>query len=84
MDELLKEFKAQADYITYKNRRGETCHRTYGNLDWYFLKCRECGLNPKMKSDFSYTAKGDGFELVYCERDVILAIKEERKCKASF
>ena len=74
MQELLKEIKKQPDVKEYISWRGRKCYMTYGDLDWYFLKCSQYDLEPKMEGDFPYTAKGNGFEFQYCEHDIILSI----------
>jgi hypothetical protein len=74
MNELLNEIKAQEDCTEYKSWQNRTCFRTIGNLDWYFVKCSQYGLEPKWVDDFSYTAQGKGFEFDYCEHDIIYAI----------
>ena len=75
MQKLLNEIKKQEDCTTYTAQNGKTCFRTIGNLDWYFLKCSQYELEPKWIDDFSYTAKGNGFEFDYCEHDIILALE---------
>lgn len=73
MKTLLDEMKKQEDCTEYKAYSGKICYKTYGDLDYYFLKCAEYGLNPKIQDDYSYTAKGDGFEYEYFEHDIIYA-----------
>ena len=73
MKTLLDEIKEQEDCTEYKAYSGKICYKTYGDLDYYFLKCAEYGLNPKIQDDYSYTAKGDGFEYEYFEHDIIYA-----------
>jgi hypothetical protein len=73
MKTLLQEMQEQENCKKYTAWNGKTCYRMYGDLDYYFLKCVQYGLKPKMQGDFSYTAKGDGFEFEYCEHDIIYA-----------
>jgi hypothetical protein len=73
MKTLLDEIKEQKLCYKYISFTGKTCYRTYGDLSWYLLKCKQYGLQPKQKGDFYHTAKGDGFEFDYCEHDIVYA-----------
>lgn len=67
----------ERDYIVheYIAASGKKCYRTVvGNEITYQEYCKLYGLDMRWVCDFHYTAKGDGYELDYVERDMILAI----------
>lgn len=74
MSTLLEEMQAQVDCEQYKSWNNIKCYKTHGDLDWYLLKCKQYGLEPKFIDEGVYLAKGDGFEFEYCEHDIVYAI----------
>ena len=76
--ELLKElenFKNEAN--CYESWDGKTCYRQFGSLAYYFLKCKEWGLVPKVEvAGLSYLANSELIEFDYCEGDLILYVKK--------
>lgn len=62
---------------SYISWRGYKCWRTYGGLDYYFLKCQELGLEPTcIHPGISYEAQNEWLELDYCEHDIIIRPKK--------
>lgn len=79
MDSNIKRFIEEAE--RYTSWDGRTCYRTFADLEWYFKKCKEFGVQPKCVDDFSWEAENDEIELSYCEGDVTLYVKKEETCK---
>lgn len=73
LENLKKDFLQCEECTEYVSHNGDKCFRVFGSLSWYFLKCSQCGINPKFEDGY-YTAKGNDFDLDYVERDIILAI----------
>ena len=74
MEELLKEIKNCVDCFEYISKDGKLCYKTSGDLMWYLLKCNKYGLKVDRNNDYGYIAKGNGFELEFCENDIIYAV----------
>ena len=81
--EIIAEAKAKGYYYPELETQGEyhdseeDSYRTIGGLDYYFLKCQQLGIVPKcLSSGLHYEAKGAGFTVEYCERDIILSISK--------
>lgn len=75
-EDILEHWR-ERDYIVheYTAVSGKKCYRTVvGNEITYQKYCKLYGLDMQWVGDFHYTAKGDGYELDYVERDMILAI----------
>ena len=73
LDELIKEFK-ELDCEEYESWRGKHCYRVVLPLPFFFDYCRKLGIESKWTGDFLHEAKGNGFELSWCEEDITLAI----------
>ena len=71
--DLEQKFREQPDCTEYTASSGKRCLRTVGTYAWYALMCEYVGIEPKDESAYNSTATGDGYELEYCERDIILA-----------
>ena len=74
LNELIAKFKSYEDCEEYTSHSGKKCYRTYGDLGYYLYLCYKYNLKTESTGDFSKIAKGNGFELEYCEHDIILAI----------
>lgn len=60
----------------YTAHNKKICYKTFGNLDYYFLKCNQLGVKPHaIDSGLSYEASNDLIEFDYCEHDIILHVK---------
>lgn len=69
-----RRFRAQADCEEYTAQSGRRCLRTVGTYAWFALMCEYVGIEPKDESAYNSTATGNGYELEYCEHDIILAL----------
>lgn len=75
LKDLEQQFKEQPDCNEYKSWQGKRCLRTFGNWEWYALKCAQANIEPKTSvNGLSIEARGEGFTLEYCEHDIILSI----------
>lgn len=71
LNELLKGAES------YRSWRGYKVWRTYGGLDYYFLKCQELELTPYVKvSGYAYEAQNEWLEFDYFEHDIIIRPKK--------
>lgn len=73
LKDLEQKFLELPDCTEYTASSGKRCLRTVGTYVWYALMCEYAGIEPKDESAYNSTATGNGYELEYCEHDIILA-----------
>lgn len=61
----------------YKSWNGEIIYTTFANLEYYFLKCEELGMTPKVvKGGISYEASNQYIDFEWCEHDLLIHLKK--------
>ena len=61
----------------YKSWNGKTIYRTFANLEYYFLKCEELGITPKVvEGGLSYEASNQYIDFDWCEHDLLIHPKK--------